>query len=188
MREFTLIHGCMFAGKTTQLIGLYNESMCSADEKLTVKPLLDKRYNATTINTHSGIQMLAHRISKAEEIYPLINEMTKEVYIDEVQFFGPFIVEVIGELMMNQIKVVAAGLDKDYMARDFGPMAALKKLATQKIEVKAKCHVCNSNATFTYRKPGNDDLLLVGHTDVYEARCEAHWIEGMKDRIESISQ
>ena len=178
----------MFAGKTTQLIGLYNESMCLSEEKLAVKPLLDKRYNATTINTHSGIQMLAHRISKAEEIYPLINEFTKEIYIDEVQFFGPFIVEVIGELMMNQIKIMAAGLDKDYKARDFGPMAALKKLATQKIELKAKCYVCNGNATFTYRKPGNDNLLLVGHTDIYEARCAEHWLEGMKDRIESISQ
>jgi thymidine kinase len=83
---------------------------------------------------------------------------------------------------------VAAGLDKDYMARDFGPMGALKKLATQKIDVKAKCHVCNGNATFTYRKPGNDDLLLVGHTDVYEARCEEHWLEGMKDRIEANTQ
>ena len=187
MREFTLIHGCMFAGKTTQLIGLYNESMCTAEEKLTVKPLLDKRYNATTINTHSGIQMLAHRISKAEEIYPLINEFTKEIYIDEVQFFGPFIVEVIGELMMNQIKVVAAGLDRDYLARDFGPMSALKKLATHKLEVKAKCHVCNSTANFTFRQPGNDDLLLLGHADIYEARCELHWQEGMKGRIKSIS-
>ncbi len=188
MREFTLIHGCMFAGKTTQLIGLYNESMCLSEEKLAVKPLLDKRYNATTINTHSGIQMLAHRISKAEEIYPLINEFTKEIYIDEVQFFGPFIVEVIGELMMNQIKIMAAGLDKDYKARDFGPMAALKKLATQKIELKAKCSVCNNPANHTFRKPGNEDLLMVGHEDIYEARCEEHWLIGMKDRIEPLPQ
>ena len=75
----------MFAGKTTKLIGLYNESMLSNDEKLVVKPLLDQRYNASKINSHGGLQMLAHRISKAEEIYPLITETTKEVYIDEVQ-------------------------------------------------------------------------------------------------------
>jgi thymidine kinase len=73
------------------------------------------------------------------------------------------------------------------MARDFGPMGALKKLATQKIEVKAICHVCNKPANHTYRKPGNDDLLLVGHTDVYEARCEEHWLSGMKDRLENLT-
>jgi thymidine kinase len=117
-----------------------------------------------------------------------VNEFTKEIYIDEVQFFGPFVVEVIGELMMNQIKIVAAGLDKDYMARDFGPMGALKKLATQKIEVRAICQVCKKPANHTYRKPGSEDLLLVGHTDVYEARCEEHWLMGMKDRIEPLPQ
>ncbi|MEY3801189.1 MAG: hypothetical protein RLZZ548_1069, partial [Bacteroidota bacterium] len=111
MREFTLIHGCMFAGKTTKLIGLYNESPFLSDEKLVVKPLLDKRYNASRINSHGGLQMLAHRISKAEEIYPLLTDTTKEVYIDEVQFMGPFVIEVIGEIMMNNIHVIAAGLD-----------------------------------------------------------------------------
>lgn len=136
MREFTLIHGCMFAGKTTKLIGLYNESMLNNDEKLVVKPLLDQRYNASKINSHGGLQMLAHRISKAEEIYPLITETTKEVYIDEVQFMGPYVIEVIGEIMMNNIHVIAAGLDKDYMARDFGPMAALKNWPQPKLKSK----------------------------------------------------
>ena len=90
MREFTLIHGCMFAGKTTKLIGLYNESPFLNDEKLAVKPLLDQRYQASKINSHGGLQMLAHRISKAEEIYPMLTETTREVYIDEVQFMGPY--------------------------------------------------------------------------------------------------
>ena len=184
MREFTLIHGCMFAGKTTKLIGLYNESMFNNDEKLVVKPLLDQRYNASRINSHGGLQMLAHRISKAEEIYPLITETTKEVYIDEVQFMGPYVIEVIGEIMMNNIHVIAAGLDKDYMARDFGPMAALKKLATTKIEVKAQCQICHKPANFTFREPGNNDLVVVGHNDIYQARCEEHWLQGMEGRLE----
>ena len=187
MREFTLIHGCMFAGKTTKLIGLYNESPFLSDEKLVVKPLLDKRYNASRINSHGGLQMLAHRISKAEEIYPLLTDTTKEVYIDEVQFMGPFVIEVIGEIMMNNIHVIAAGLDKDYMARDFGPMASLKKLATQRIEVKAQCHVCKKPANFTYREPGSYDLVVVGHADIYQARCEEHWMQGMVGRLETTS-
>jgi thymidine kinase len=184
MREFTLIHGCMFAGKTTKLIDLYNESPFLSEEKLAVKPLLDQRYNASRINSHGGLQMLAHRISKAEEIYPLLSETTQEVYIDEVQFMGPYVIEVIGEIMMNNIHVIAAGLDKDYMARDFGPMAALKKLATQRIEVKAQCHICQKPANFTYREPGTNDLLVVGHSDIYQARCEEHWVQGMEGRLE----
>ncbi|MSP58397.1 MAG: hypothetical protein EXR17_05980 [Flavobacteriaceae bacterium] len=182
MREFTLIHGCMFAGKTTQLIEFYNTSNCNSDEKLAVKPLLDQRYNAGRINSHGGLQLLAHRIGKAEEIYTLVNESTQEIYIDEIQFMGPIVIEVIGELMMNNIRITAAGLDKDYLARDFGPMPALKKLATQTIEIKAKCHICGFPATFTFRKPGNENLVLVGNNDLYEARCEVHWNEGMEGR------
>lgn len=177
----------MFAGKTTRLIGLYNDSPFLNEEKLVVKPLLDQRYNASRINSHGGLQMLAHRISKAEEIYPLLLDTTKELYIDEVQFMGPYVIEVIGEIMMNNIHVIAAGLDRDYMARDFGPMAALKKLATQRIEVKAQCIVCNKPATFTYREPGNEELVVVGHTDLYQARCEEHWQLGMADRL-AVSQ
>lgn len=183
MREFILIYGCMFAGKTTKLIGMYNESEVAYEEKIAVKPLLDKRYNPNNINAHSGLQMVAHRINKAEELYPLCNELIKEVYIDEIQFFGPYIVHAVSELMMNGIRVVAAGLDKDYLNQDFGPMADLKRIATQKIQVSAKCHVCGAPANFTYREPGIENQIAVGHTDIYQARCQEHWTQGMDGRL-----
>ena len=173
----------MFAGKTTRLIGLYNESTIDINERIVVKPLLDNRYNANNINSHGGLQILGHRISKAEELFPLIQNYTKECYIDEVQFFSPYIIEVIGELMMDGIKVIASGLDKDYLNRDFGSMRALKKLATQHIELAAKCAVCQKEAYYTYRTIDSEDLVLVGHNDTYQARCELHWNEGMAGRI-----
>jgi len=173
----------MFAGKTTRLIGLYNESTIDINERIVVKPLLDNRYNANNINSHGGLQILGHRISKAEELFPLIQNYTKECYIDEVQFFSPYIIEVIGELMMDGIKVIASGLDKDYLNRDFGSMRALKKLATQHIELAAKCAVCQKEAHYTYRTIESEDLVLVGHNDTYQARCELHWNEGMAGRI-----
>ncbi len=174
----------MFAGKTTRLIGLYNESPVDINDKLVVKPLLDNRYQANKINSHGGLQILGHRISKAEELFPLIQPSTKECYIDEVQFFSPYIIEVIGEMMMNGIRVVAAGLDRDYLNRDFGSMKALKNLATEKIEVAAKCNVCKKAAHFTYRTIDSEDLVLVGHNDTYQARCEEHWNEGMQSRLQ----
>ena len=182
MRDFTLIYGCMFAGKTTRLIGLYNESTADINERIVVKPLLDNRYQANKINSHGGLQILGHRISKAEELYPLIQPSTKECYIDEVQFFSPYIIEVIGELMMNGVRVIAAGLDRDYLNRDFGSIKALKNLATERIEVSARCNVCQQEAHYTYRTNESPDLVLVGHNDVYEARCEEHWQEGMAER------
>jgi len=179
MRDFTLIFGCMFAGKTTHLIGFYNDSPLDINEKLVVKPLIDNRYSEGKVSSHTGLQMTGHRISKAEEIFPLITPQIKEVYIDEVQFLGPYIIEVIGEMMMNGIKVIAAGLDKDYMNRDFGPMKSLKKLATEKVELSAKCHVCQKSAFYTYRTSLTNELVVVGHNNSYEARCKEHWEQGM---------
>jgi thymidine kinase len=175
----------MFAGKTTRLIGLYNESAIDINEKLVVKPLLDTRYQANKINSHGGLQIVGHRISKAEELFPLIQVNTQECYIDEVQFFGPYIVEIIGEMMMNGIRVIASGLDKDFLNRDFGSMKALKRLATQRIEVFAKCAVCNQEANYTFRTSDTEELVVVGHENLYQARCSEHWHQGMSDRAVS---
>ncbi len=179
MRDFTLIYGCMFSGKTTRLIGLYNESEIDINERLVVKPVIDNRYSDNAVHSHSGLQVIGHRLFKAEEIYPLITPHTREVYIDEVQFFGPFIIEIIGELMSNGIRVIAAGLDKDYLNQDFGPMRALKNLSNKHMQLLAKCHICSKEATHTFRTIKTDDLVLVGHSDVYQARCKEHWEAGM---------
>jgi thymidine kinase len=180
MRDFTLIYGCMFSGKTTRLIGLYNESEIDINERLVVKPVIDNRYSDNAVHSHGGLQVIGHRLFKAEEIYPLVTPQTREIYIDEVQFFGPFIVEIIGELMSNGIKVFAAGLDKDYLNQDFGPMRALKNLSNNHIQLLAKCNVCGKEATHTFRTVQTEDLVLVGHSDMYQARCKEHWEEGMK--------
>jgi thymidine kinase len=86
-------------------------------------------------------------------------------------------------MMMNGVRVVAAGLDKDYLNRDFGPMRALKNLATNQIQVFAKCNVCGGKAQYTYRQSDSKELVLVGHNDAYQARCLEHWEEGMKGRL-----
>ena len=91
---------------------------------------------------------------------------------------GPMIVEVIGELLSNNIKVVAAGLDKDYLNNDFGPMPILKKFATSHVQVSAKCQVCNQKADYTFRNIESNELIVIGHNDIYEPRCLEHWKRG----------
>lgn len=180
MRDITLIFGCMFSGKTTKLIELFNFSEAEHREKIAIKPLLDTRYIPHSINTHSGIQLPGHRISKPEEIYPLIESQHKEIYLDEVQFFNESIVNVLLDLSLQGIKIVAAGLDTDYRGEAFGPMPQLKKMAPTHIALKARCSVCNASATHTYRRSDSPDQVLIGHSDIYEARCEVHWKEGME--------
>ena len=179
MSDFTLIYGSMFSGKTTRLIEYYNHSPLSEVEKVAVKPMLDNRYVAHRISSHGGLQLPGHRISKAEELYPICNDQIKEVYIDEVQFLGSTIPDVVLGLLIQGIKVVASGLDRDYLGRPFGEMPRLMKMANNRIQLQAKCHVCGKAAHYTYRHSSSDELVLVGHTDMYESRCKIHWEEGM---------
>jgi thymidine kinase len=179
MSDFTLIYGSMFSGKTTRLIEVYNLSEVTDNEKLAVKPLMDNRYVAHKISSHGGLQLPGHRISKAEELYPLCNDQIKEVYIDEVQFLGKSIPDVILGLLIQGVKVVASGLDLDYLGRPFGEMPRLLRMAKQKIQLQARCHVCGKAAFYTFRQSSSEELILVGHTDMYESRCKTHWEEGM---------
>lgn len=181
MRDFTLIFGCMFSGKTTKLIELYNYSNAEPQEKLAIKPLIDNRYVAGSINSHSGIQLPGHRISKPEEIFPILTPEVKEIYIDEVQFLGDNITGVILDLTLQGIKVTAAGLDFDSNHENFGAMAELKKWASNSILLTAKCAVCNETARYTFRTIAAENQILIGHKNIYEARCEYHWNEGMEN-------
>lgn len=179
MSDFTLIHGCMFSGKTTRLIEFYNSSEVAPHEKIAVKPLLDNRYAAHRISSHGGLQLPGHRISKAEELYPLCHDQVKEAYIDEVQFLGKTAPDVILGLLIQGIRVVASGLDLDYLGRPFGEMPRLFRMANHRIRLQARCHICGKAAFYTYRTAGGEELIQVGHADMYQARCREHWEEGM---------
>ncbi|MBL7812729.1 MAG: thymidine kinase [Bacteroidetes bacterium] len=178
MGDFTLIYGCMFSGKTTKMIELYHQSGVEFHEKIAIKPLLDNRYSPDKINAHSGLQMPGHRITRAEELFPLAGEGIKEVYIDEVQFFQKNIADTIIGLTMQGIHVFAAGLDTDYLGNPFGEFPRLYRMANTRIRLEARCQVCGKPARYTYRTTASDAIIAVGHADMYEARCGAHWAEG----------
>lgn len=173
----------MFSGKTTRLIEYYNNSTAEDHQKLAIKPLIDNRYMAQKISSHGGLHLPGHRISKAEELYPLCQDYVREVYIDEVQFLGKSVPDVILGLLIQGIRVVASGLDLDYLGRPFGEMPRLHKMANTRLRLQAKCHVCGGAAFYTYRNAPADDLILIGHTDIYEARCKQHWEEGMNQPL-----
>ena len=180
MTSFTLIYGCMFSGKTTKLIELYQHCGFEQEEIIVVKPVIDNRFVADKVNSHSGLNMPGMRIKNPEQIESYITESTKIIFIDEVQFFGSRVGTIIQNILMQDIAVVASGLDRDYLHKDFGPMPDLKRMADENIALTARCHLCDEKGTHTFRTIKNDSQILVGHDNMYQARCEKHWNEGMK--------
>ena len=137
---------------------------------------IDDRYHATRVVSHSAQSVDAIPVKEPIEILQKLLDSTRVVAIDEVQFFDNTIIDVVNKLARRGIRVICAGLDQDYKGKPFGPMAELLAIADNVDKIHAVCTVCGGPASKTYRKnPKNSDTVLVGETDLYEARCRGHF-------------
>lgn len=175
-----IITGCMFAGKTEELIRRIN-TLQFANKKVEVfKPALDDRYGNESIVSHAGSKIKSHSINSPEEIYDYINECTEVVAIDEVQFFDESIIDICDDLALKGIRVMVAGLDMNFKGEPFGVIPTLLTHAEFVTKLTAVCTVCGSPATRSQRlvdgKPAayDDPIVLIGASESYEARCRHH--------------
>ena len=171
-----VICGPMFSGKTEELIRRVRRAQIARQKVQLFKPAIDNRYSETEVVSHSSQALEATVVSNALEILRRVLDSTRVVAIDEVQFFGPEITKVISKLALRGCRVICAGLDQDYTGKPFGPMPELLAMADSALKVQAICTVCGAQATKTHRKQGNQsEQVLVGETDIYEARCRTHF-------------
>jgi thymidine kinase len=80
-------------------------------------------------------------------------------------------VEIAGKLADSGKQVIIAGLDTDYMGRPFPPMPDLLAVAESITKTLAICMRCGNPAKHTQRLIESEELILVGASDAYEARC-----------------
>jgi thymidine kinase len=113
----------------------------------------------------------ASAVENSDELLRYVDEDVQVVGIDEAQFFDEGLVSVASELADRGVRVIVAGLDQDFLRRPFGPMPALLALAEFVDKMHAICVVCGLPAHFTQRTAGGSELVQVGDTDSYEARC-----------------
>lgn len=172
-----VICGCMFAGKTEELIRRINVLSYARKNILVFKPKIDDRYSTTEIASHAGSKVPCIIISEAKEILNHVNYDTDVVAIDEVQFFDEDVVDICEYLADSGLRVMVAGLDKDFRGEPFGVLPDLLTRAEFVTKLTAVCAKCGAPATRTQRiingKPAsfNDPIVLVGAKEAYEPRC-----------------
>lgn len=172
-----VICGCMFAGKTEELIRRINVLSYARKNILVFKPKIDDRYSTTEIASHAGSKVPCIVISEAKEILNHVNYDTDVVAIDEVQFFDEDVVDICEYLADSGLRVMVAGLDKDFRGEPFGVLPDLLTRAEFVTKLTAVCAKCGAPATRTQRiingKPAsfNDHIVLVGAKEAYEPRC-----------------
>ena len=99
-----VITGCMFSGKTEELIRRLILARYAKQDVLILKPKLDTRYALDHVVSHSGMRIEAAAVETADDAWKK-GRGFDVVGIDEVQFFGPDIVPVCESLANSGSRV-----------------------------------------------------------------------------------
>lgn len=175
-----VICGSMFSGKTDELIRRLRRAVIARKTVQVFKPVIDNRYAAEKVTSHAGNDFDALPIQFSSEIFANLRPDASVVGVDEAQFFDEGIVHVVQQLAERGLRVIVAGLDTDFRAEPFGPMPALMAQAERVDKLQAICMVCGEPASRTQRLVNgyparyDDPVVIVGASELYEARCRLH--------------
>ncbi len=183
-----VITGCMFSGKSEELIRRLKRAKIARQKIQVFKPSIDTRYSEIDVVSHNGDKITGIPVKDSSEIAEKVLPDTDVVGIDEAQFFDEGIVKVANALADRGIRVIIAGLDMDFRGEPFGPMPKLLAIAEEVQKLHAICTVCGEDATRTQRlingRPAryNDPVIMIGASEKYEARCRRHhYVAGKPD-------
>ncbi len=166
-----VICGSMFSGKTEELIRRTKRAEIAQLNIVTVKPSVDTRYHEEDVVSHNQNHIHSIPVQSSNAIFDQVDDTTDVLGIDEAQFFDNDLPEVCQELAHRGIRVIVAGLDMDFKGKPFGPIPHLLAVSEYITKVHAICHHCGNLATHSYRLTTNNDTVMLGEKQEYEARC-----------------
>lgn len=174
-----IITGCMFSGKTEELLSIVKKLEHDNKRFLILKPNIDYRYLECDIVSHLGNKAEATIVDiDNDRIIVTDNPKIKIVIIDEIQFFNDCFLKNIETFINKGIDVIAAGLSTDFRGEPFSIVSTLLAKADKIKKLNAICVKCGNSATMTQRiinnipAKYNDPIILIGGQEKYEARCK----------------
>ena len=192
MGTLEVITGCMFSGKTEELIRRLERVRIARGKALLFKPTIDDRYSEKAVVTHYGREFEALPLKPGSESLSRLAEIAGEealrgcsvVAFDEGNFFSKNLSELCERLVNLGKRVIVAGLDLTFAEEPFDPIPTLMALADQVDKLHAVCIKCGGNATRSQRlidgspAPTDDPVIKVGGLGTYEARCRDCYEKG----------
>ena len=175
-----VICGCMFSGKTEELLRRLNHVKLARQTLVVYTPRRDTRYRTGNLASHNGQTVEAVSISSIEEILAHVPANVAVAAIDEIQFLegDPAAIVAGCQVLADRgIRVIVAGLDQDFRAKPFPIVAGLMAVAEQVDKLYAICVECGAYATRSQRlingepAPHSAPVIAVGGLELYQARC-----------------
>lgn len=169
----TLITGCMFSGKTTELL----RRVDAVDSRRTIvfKHIIDTRYSANAVVTHGGLSYPAVVVDSASAMSDQIASDALLVGVDEAHFLDDPIIESVANLRQRGVNVVLTALNYDSWGNPFSVIRHLEKIADARIHLTATCASCGQQADRTQRTTPIVDGNMIGGAESYEPRCVGCW-------------
>ncbi len=168
-----VIVGCMFSGKSEELIRRLRRAQIARQRVQIFKPIIDTRFSDDHIVSHSDMRIQSEAVATSRLLLERVGQDAEVVGIDEGQFFDLELPMVCNTLADRGVRVIVAGLDQDYLGKPFDPMPQLLAIAEYITKTHAICMVCGNPASHTQRLVASGDRVLVGASGLYEARCRA---------------
>lgn len=175
--SLSLIIGCMFSGKTTELLRRIEREESIGRDVIVINHLHDaSRSGDGLIETHSGKSrkclMLTSLAQLKEQSIEFMNT-PKVIAINEGQFFPDLEIIVMELVEKMGHTVIVCGLDSDFNRDPFIEIIRLIPHANDIMRTTALCDGCKTGkeAHYTFRTSGGTERVQVGGSDSYRPVC-----------------
>jgi thymidine kinase len=169
-----LILGCMFSGKTTALIDIYEKNTSEGKDVFVVNFSGDTRYHNSMLSNHDKKMIPCSFASTLSELWfshiILRIHDADVILINEGQFFHDLYKVVMSMVEEYGKEVYICGLDGDFNRRKFGQMLDLIPFCDSVTKLKANCHICDRDALFSHRITSETGQIVIG-SDNYITLC-----------------
>ena len=197
MGRIELIIGCMFSGKSSELIRRVRRYESISTNVLSINNDDDNRYedNLNNIVTHDKVKQNAISVNKLLPV--MLTQQYKDasiIAINEGQFFSDLVDFCTISADYHNKTIIIAGLNGDYKREPFEEISKLMPHADEILKLSAMCKSCNNGtlATFTKKKTESTQLIEIGGDDIYEPVCrncyntELKTVQSSKTRMDDV--
>ena len=181
MGHLSLLIGCMFAQKTTELLRRIRRYQSIGYRVLVINYIADTRYGTECIASHDKETEQALCVHRLYDVDKLVRSNEYQVIIiDEGQFFPDLFDYVTSWADTLPVHIVVAGLDGTADRKPFGDMLRLIPHAEEVERLTAFCSVCCDGTVATYSQyTGNasENGIIIGGAEAYRPVCRKHYLE-----------
>jgi thymidine kinase len=182
MGHLSLLFGCMFSQKTTELLRRIRRYKSINYKVLVVNFIGDNRYGEECIASHDKVVEKAVCVEKLRSVDHLVRSGEYNVIaIDEGQFFTDLFDYVTSWADELPVHIVISGLDGTSERTPFGDMLRLVPHAEEVERLSSFCSECKDGTIAVYSKyfgeaPKDENGVAIGGAESYRPVCRKHFL------------